>query len=119
MPERGEQFWPWPALPRPEGDPLDRLTDGERARLEALAGDARTRADMTARLIYGLRDEARALEAVRDADEIAPVPLAEVTVDLRDDDSPFVHPDHVTVDNLVRPMVPTAAQLAWLAAAEE
>ena len=119
VPERGEHFWPWPALPRPPGDALDRINDVERAAVEAMTGDARVRAELQARIIYGLGGGSAPLDTTREPDEIAPVPLAEVRVDLRPDGTPFVHPDHVTVDNLVRAMVPTAAQLAWLAASEE
>ena len=70
---------------------------------------------MAARLIYGLNDDSTALETVRDIEQIAPVPLAQISIDLRDDDTAFVHPDHVTVNNLVRPMIATASQLDWLA----
>jgi hypothetical protein len=108
-------FWPFPGLPRPTGDPLDEVTAVERTRIDGLAGAERARAELAARLVYGLRDDATALATDRPEEAVAPIVLAEVSVDLRDTDRPFVHPDHVTVDNLVRPMVPTPGQLAWLA----
>lgn len=114
-PEPPTEFWPFAALPRRGGDPLDGLTEGESAALDALPAAERPRAELAARLIYGLREDSTALEADRDESALAPVPLAEIAVDLRADNSPFVHPDHVRVNNLVRPMVSTPSQLAWLA----
>jgi len=113
--EPAAQFWPWPALPRPLDDPLDEVSDVENASIDALAGAAKNRAELAARLIYGLRDDSTAFDSERDAELIAEIPLAQISIDLRADDSPFVHPDHVTVNNLVRPMIATAGQLEWLA----
>lgn len=110
-----DDFWPWPAPLPPAEDPLGEATDVEAAVLGDLEGSALVRAQLSARLIYGLADHDQALPTDVDAEELAPVPLAQISIDLRPDDSPFVHPDHVTVNNLVRPMVATASQLAWLA----
>lgn len=114
-PVLGDDFWPWPALARPGGDPLGKANTVEAAAINALSSRAKTRAELTARLVYGLNDDSTALDTLRETDVIAPIPLAQISVDLRADGTPFVHPDHVTVNNLVRPMVATASQLEWLA----
>ncbi|MEM9428705.1 MAG: hypothetical protein AAGA32_04315 [Pseudomonadota bacterium] len=114
-PERSEAFWPWPTPQAPSTDPLDEATTVETDAVAALAGAARTRAELAARLIYGLEDHGQVLETEHETEELAAIPLAEIAIDLRPDQSPFVHPDHVTVNNLVRPMVATPSQLDWLA----
>lgn len=115
VPEPGTGFWPWAALPRPGTDPLEEASDVEKNLIGDLGGADRSRAELTARLIYGLRDDSTALDSDRDIELIAAIPLAQISIDLHPDNRPFVHPDHVTVNNLVRPMIPTAAQLEWLA----
>ena len=121
-PARGDDFWPWPALPRPEDsrpgeeeDPLKKATKPEKDHIAARSGQAKTRAELAARLIYGLNDDSTALDLQREIEEIAPVPLAEISIALRGDGTPHVHPGSITVNNLVRPMVATANQLDWLA----
>ena len=121
-PKRGDHFWPWPALARPEdappgdeNDPLGRLNEGEQKIIDETPDQEKAQTELAARLIYGLRDDSTALGTLREADLIAPVPLAEISIDLRPDGTPIIHPGKVTANNLVRPMVATAAQLDWLA----
>ncbi len=104
----------WPGLPLPEEAPL---TSEEQVRLAEASPAAARRLRLAARLIHSPPPERPLDRTTRHAlaEQLARVPLARLTVTL-DDDS---HANDVAVDNLMRPMLTTPAQLAWLFEAED
>lgn len=112
----------WPLhgpLQGPEAGPLPDLSDEEQATLAALPADAdgeRARLELRLRLLH-LFDRPWAAPALAaDLLALVRVPLARVTLATTDPATDLVvNPGRIRLDNLSRPFVPTAAQLAALA----
>jgi hypothetical protein len=114
VPGAAAQFWPWGGHD-PQAD-ADRqpLSEAEQNHLLGLDEADRARANLAGHLIYALPHHDRALDLNRDPEIVARTLLAEVRIDLHEDNTPHIHPDHIQVNNLVRPIVHSADQLAWL-----
>lgn len=109
---------PWRGLNLETVDPETDLTPTETAFKEA-AGEAEEKFyDDKSRLIYAVPASNRALEIDGDIEDLSRTLLAQVRVPLTADLQPDIDPARITVNNLVRPFVSTANQLAWLSRQE-
>lgn len=111
VPEAAGPPWPWDGhTPLADAD-RHPLTAAEQDHLAALGGDQQARAELAGRLVYALPHNDRALDLNRDPGIVARTLLAEVSIDLHADDTPHIHPDHIHVNNLLRPILRNGEQV--------
>jgi len=103
--------WPWhghdPLTPgdRPE------LSKAETDYLDSLGTAAKKQAQQIGERVYALPHHDRALDLnADDPAAVARTLLASVSIDLHPDNTPHIHPDHIRVNNLVRPLIRSAGQ---------
>jgi len=114
--------WPMHAPVQGAGaGPLPDLSDEEQAALDALPAGAdaeRARLELRLRLLHLFDAPWAAPALAADLLGLVRVPLARVTLATTDPQTDLVvNPSRISIDNLSRPFVPTAAQLAALALA--
>ena len=109
---------PWRGLNLETVDPDADFTPTETAFMQAAhTAEAQFYADK-GRLIYAIPATNRALEIDGDIEDLSRTLLAQVRIPLTADLQPDIDPARITVNNLVRPFVSTANQLAWLSRQE-
>lgn len=112
-----ERYAPW-ASHTPISDAEPALTDEEQDYLDALEGSneaAAERLKLHSRLLRAL--DSKGLDTENLADELekgARVLLARINISSSDLNNITVNPELIGVNNLVRPFLATASQLAWL-----
>ncbi|MCG6942872.1 MAG: hypothetical protein LJE69_16675 [Thiohalocapsa sp.] len=105
-------YHPWPRHPA-----VPELTADEEAAVQATTDtpEAAAQLRLHARLLHLFDDDATPAPEPPDPAAAAKVPLARLSMQAPDLDNIVVNPAHIAVDNLIRPFVTTAAQLARLA----
>jgi len=109
--------WPWSGHRPPHPGDTDRQqpSDPETALIGNLSGADKAQAELAARLIYAMPHNNSALQLIDDGPEaVARTLLAEVRIKLDGDQRPLIQAQHISINNLVRPIVHSADQLAWL-----
>lgn len=113
-----ERFKPWaghPALP----GPLPALSAAEQQTLdaaEAAGPEAGAALALHARLLHALDSSGVQAEALTDElEDGARLLLARLRLSVVDINALIVNPELISINNLVRPFLVTASQLAWLA----
>lgn len=114
VPEPSERPWPWHGHQPLSDTERHPLSDSEDQLLQGLSGGELAEAQLAGHLIYALPQHDRALQLSGDPEQAARTLLAEVRIDLTAEKRPQIHPDHIHVNNLVRPIVHSPDQLAWL-----
>lgn len=119
-----ERLGPWPLhgpLQGAAAGPLPDLSAEEQAALDALPAGAdgeRARLELRLRLLHLFDTPWAAPALAADLLRLVRVPLARLTLRTADPATELVvNPGRISIDNLSRPFVPTAAQLAALALA--
>ena len=108
------RYQPWACHP-PVSDDLPSLTAEEQATLDATDGAANAQLALHTRLLYALgSDGVRVRDLAGDLEQGARLPLARVTIQTTDIDAIIVNPQRISINNLVRPFLVSASQLAWL-----
>lgn len=119
------RFQPW-AAHHPIDEPLPtELTTTENNFIEGLPADtaARAQRELQARLLYALDDDSVSTELLSDQlEEGARLLLARISIPMTDlavilnadENDQVVNPNGISVNNLVRPFLMTASQLAFL-----
>jgi len=94
---------------------LPALTAEEQATLDATDGAANAQLALHARLLHALGSDGVCIrDLAGDLEQGARLPLARVTIQTTDVDAIIVNPQRITINNLVRPFLVSASQLAWL-----
>ena len=112
-----QRYDPWGSH-TPVADALPPLSDLEQQTLDELElsnPQAHAQLSLHTRLLHAL--DASGLDTVNLADELedgARLLLARIRIDASDIDNIVVNPQRIQVNNLVRPFLTTASQLAWL-----
>lgn len=112
-----ERYHPW-ASHTPVADALPTLTDAEQQQLDALELSNPTAAaqlSLHAKLLHAL--DATGIATTNLADELedgARLLLAHISISTTDVNNIVVNPERISINNLVRPFLTTASQLAWL-----
>ncbi len=103
--------WPWGGHTPLASDQRPELTDEEKEYLNLLGPAARAQAERIGSRVYALPHNDRALD-LNDDDpaSVARTLLASVSINLHPDNTPHIHPGHIRVNNLVRPLVRSAGQ---------
>lgn len=92
------------------------LTDAENQLLDDASGAEAAQLDLHARLLHAVDGEGITPAALsRDLESGARLLLARVSLRVTDINAIVVNPERITVNNLVRPFLVTASQLAYLA----
>lgn len=115
LPEPTEdRYFPW-ACHAPVAAGLPSLTADEQATLNAAAGGTRAQLDLHARLLHALDGGGVATRNLSDElEEGARLLLARITLRTTDVNAVIVNPQRIAINNLVRPFIVSASQLAWL-----
>lgn len=108
----GSEFAPWSCHGALGDDP--ELSIAEQATLAAASDAARPQLALHARLLHALDDGVAPRELAGEWHEAARVLLARIAVTASDIDAVIANPARIAINNLVRPFVVSAAQLAWL-----
>jgi len=121
IPERppadDDRYQPW-ASHEPVADDLPDLSTIEQATLQAAINEspgAGAQMEMHARLLHAL--DGSGLSTLNLADELeagARLLLARIRIDTSEPGDPVVNPMRIQINNLVRPFLTTASQIAWL-----
>jgi|GEM_PF-680341 len=115
------ETWPWRGH-LPVENPAESLTTTEANYLAAQAAEDRPALRTLAERLYSLPQNNRALELTGEPDEVARTLLAQVRIPLRPAAlpaiSPVINPNRIEVNNLVRPFIHAATQVAALQAQE-
>ena len=82
--------------------------------METLEGDANRLTELQGSLLYSLPEDNTALELRGQIDRLAEILLARIRVALGPDRLVICNPNRIQINNLVRPFVTTAEQLAFL-----
>ena len=121
-----DRFGPWSVHAPVENDTPAELTDTERDYLDALAlsdPDLHRQLQLQTRFLHALGpDPVSPQIAADELEESASILLARVSIDVADindilnveSGDPSVNPNNIFVNNLVRPFLTTASQLAYL-----
>lgn len=116
-PAADERFAPW-ASHTPVADTLPALSDAEQQTLDDLEISnpaAHAQLSLQARLLHAL--DSSGLATTNLADELeqgARLLLAHISISSTDVNNIVVNPERISINNLVRPFLTTASQLAWL-----
>jgi hypothetical protein len=109
------RYRPWAGHP-PVEESLPELTADEQADLDAATGARRAQLSLHARLLHALDDGGiSARYAAEQLHEGARLLLARIRIETEDVNAIVVNPRNISINNLVRPFLVTASQLAWLA----
>ncbi len=109
------RFQPW-ACHTPVADVLPSLTAAEQDTLAAASGAAAAQLALHARLLHAPDSTGVSTRELHDAfDEGARLLLARIAITVADINAIVVNPQRISINNLVRPFLATASQLAWLA----
>jgi len=110
------RYQPW-AAHNPIDDALpDELTTDEQALIADASGATADQLQLHARLLHALNDTDLSAQTVSDELEAgARLLLAHIAIDVTDINDILVNPLVIRVNNLVRPFLTTASQLAYLA----
>ncbi len=108
----------WRGLNLQSVDPETDFTPTEHAFKQAASEVEKNFYADKGRLIYAVPASNRALEIDGDTADLSRTLLAQVRIPLTADLRPDIDPTRITVNNLVRPFVSTANQLAWLSRQE-
>jgi len=112
-----ERYTPW-ASHTPVADAVPTLTDAEQQQLDALELSnpaAAAQLSLHAKLLHAL--DASGIATTNLADELedgARLLLAHISISTTDVTNIVVNPERISINNLVRPFLTTASQLAWL-----
>ncbi|MFA7618131.1 MAG: hypothetical protein WC012_03690 [Thiohalomonadaceae bacterium] len=111
-----EGYRPWANHP-PVADVLPTLTDAEQATLAALAAEspARAQLELHARLLHALDGGIDTREVNDQFERGARLLLARIAIETTDVNALVVNPERIEINNLARPFLVSASQLAWLA----
>ncbi len=109
------RYRPWAGHePLPTAAPT--LTAAEQALIDAATGASAEQLALQAQLLHALDDSGVTPDALADDLSIgARLLLARISISTTDINSIIVNPTRISVNNLVRPFLVTASQLAWLA----
>lgn len=118
-PAADSRYQPW-ACHSPLADSLPALTSAEQATLAAASGATASQLALHARLLHALDATGVSTRELHDAfDEGARLLLARVALSpvtgISQPDKILVNPQRIAINNLVRPFLASASQLAWLA----
>lgn len=124
-PAADNRFRPWAAHePVADAVPTEQLTDAENAMITDAAADPnlQSQLQLNARLLHALDNGIETQLAADELNEGARLLLARISIDLpeintilnADANDQVVNPNDITVNNLVRPFLITASQLAYL-----
>jgi hypothetical protein len=115
LPEAVETLYrPW-ACHAPVEDALPSLTTEEQATLDAATGQSQAQLALHARLLHALNTNGVATRHLADdLEEGARLLLARITIQTTDVNAIIVNPLNIAINNLVRPFLVSASQLAWL-----
>jgi len=103
--------WPWGGHTPLPSDKRPGLSDAEKDYLDTLGNAAKQQAQHIGNRVYALPHNDNALDLNNDdPSDVARTLLASVSIDLHADNTPHIHPDHIRVNNLVRPLVRSAGQ---------
>lgn len=109
------RFQPW-ACHVPVSTALPSLTTAEQETLDAASGNAAAQLALHARLLHALDATGVSTSELHDAfDEGARLLLARIAITVADINAIVVNPQLISINNLVRPFLASASQLAWLA----
>lgn len=108
------RYRPW-ACHAAVNDALPALTAEEQATLDATAGQTHAQLSLHARLLHAMDSGGVATQnLVDELEEGARLLLARVTLQTTDVNAIIVNPQNIAINNLVRPFLVSASQLAWL-----
>lgn len=108
------RYRPW-ACHSAVKDALPVLTAEEQATLDATTGEARAQLSLHARLLHALDGGGVSTRNLADdLEEGARLLLARIIVQTADVNAIVVNPRNISINNLVRPFLVSASQLAWL-----
>ncbi len=114
----GSGYLPW-ACHQAVKEALPPLSAAEQATLNAVTGadaDAGAQLALHARLLHALDDTGVAAKELNDQFELgARLLLARISITVTDINAVIVNPELISINNLVRPFLVSASQLAWLA----
>lgn len=116
-PARPDSPWPWGGHKPPSADDSQHLrpSDTEIEMIDGLSGAERAEAELASHLIYAMRHNSDALNLVNQGPEaVARTLLAEVRIRLNEERRPMIQAQNIRINNLVRPIIHSADQLAWL-----
>jgi len=113
-PPAADSFRPWARHTPVDNDPP--LTPAEQATLAAADGAQAEQLRLHARLLHALDSGGVSPgDLAGQLEDGARVLLARISIETTDVDAIVVNPQRISINNLVRPFVVSASQLAWLA----
>ncbi len=116
-PDAEEQYAPW-AGHSPVADATPVLNDAEQQLLDDLEGSnpaAAAQLRLHSRLLHTMNTNSIATQNLADELEVgARLLLARISISTTDVNMIVVNPELISINNLVRPFLSTASQLAWL-----
>lgn len=109
------RYQPW-ACHTPVAEAVPTLTPAEQDTLDATSGAAAAQLALHARLLYALDGSGVSTKELNDEFDLgARLLLARIAITVSDINAIVVNPQRISINNLVRPFLASASQLAWLA----
>jgi hypothetical protein len=108
-----DAYQPWAC--HGETGPMPPLNASEQDTLDSASGAAAAQLRLHARLLHALDGGVATRDLAGEFHDGARVLLARVAIEASDIDAVIVNPNRISINNLVRPFVVSASQLAWLA----